>query len=68
MACLADAKNLELVKPVMEMASDFKSCLQDLAPRLEKEEIKECNCLEVEYFIIRTALVSFFFFFSPSCS
>lgn len=25
---------------------------------LEEEEVKECNCLEVEYFVLRTALVS----------
>ncbi|KAK0706965.1 meiosis protein SPO22/ZIP4 like-domain-containing protein [Lasiosphaeria miniovina] len=41
---------------VLQKAADYKGCLQDLAPRLPKDDADACNCLEIEYFIVRTAL------------
>lgn len=41
----------------MQMAADYKGWLQDMVQRLPEEEVRECRCLEVEYFIMRTALV-----------
>jgi hypothetical protein len=40
------------------MAADYKGWLQDMVGGLPEEEVRECRCLEVEYFIMRTALVS----------
>lgn len=52
-----ESSEFELATGVLQKAADYKSCLQDLVPTLPKEEVDECNCLEVEYFIMRTALV-----------
>ena len=52
-----EGSELELATSVLQKAADYKSCLQDVVSTLPKEEVDECNCLEVEYFIIRTALV-----------
>ncbi|KAL2265293.1 hypothetical protein VTJ83DRAFT_6393 [Remersonia thermophila] len=52
----ADARELALASPVMQLAADYKSWLQDMAQKLPEDEVKECRCLEVEYFIMRTAL------------
>lgn len=41
----------------MQMAADYKAWLQDMVGGLPEEEVAECRCLEVEYFIMRTALV-----------
>ncbi|KAK4242198.1 meiosis protein SPO22/ZIP4 like-domain-containing protein [Achaetomium macrosporum] len=41
---------------VMQMAADYKGWLQDVVGTLPEEEVRECRCLEVEYFIMRTAL------------
>ncbi|KAJ4405152.1 sporulation-specific protein 22 [Neurospora sp. IMI 360204] len=51
-----ESSEFELATAVLQKAADYKSSLQDLASALPKEELDECNCLEVEYFIIRTAL------------
>ena len=45
----------------MQVVADHKGVLQGLQDEgggLDEEEIKERNCLEMEYFILRTALVS----------
>lgn len=45
----------------MQLVADYKGVLQDLQDgggELDEEEVKERNCLEMEYFILRTALVS----------
>lgn len=55
-----DGKELELAVPVFQKATDYKGALQDLIPHLSQAEIDEENCLEAEYFILRTALVSFY--------
>lgn len=52
-----DAGEVELAAPVMQLAADHKTWLQSMAKNLPEEEAKECRCLEVEYFIMRTALV-----------
>jgi hypothetical protein len=41
----------------MQLAADHKTWLQTMAKSLPEEEARECRCLEVEYFIMRTALV-----------
>lgn len=51
-----ESSEFELATGVLQKAADYKSRLQDLVPTLPKEEVDECNCLEVEYFIMRTAL------------
>ncbi|KAK3387485.1 meiosis protein SPO22/ZIP4 like-domain-containing protein [Podospora didyma] len=45
-----------LATPMLSKAADYKGRLQDLAPRLPKDEVDECNRLEVEYYIVRTAV------------
>ena len=42
----------------MQLAADFKSWLHTMAKNLPEEEARACQCLEVEYFIMRTAMVS----------
>lgn len=42
----------------MQLAADYKVWLQNMVEGLPDEEVKECRCLEMEYFIMRTALVS----------
>ena len=37
--------------------ADYKTWLHDAAQKLPEEEVAECRCLEVEYFIMRTAMV-----------
>ncbi|EGZ70182.1 SPO22-domain-containing protein [Neurospora tetrasperma FGSC 2509] len=51
-----ESSEFELATRVLQKAADYKSQLQDLASGLPKEEVDECNCLEVEYLIMRTAL------------
>ncbi|KAA8629884.1 hypothetical protein SMACR_04082 [Sordaria macrospora] len=51
-----ESSEFELATEVLQKAADYKSSLQDLASALPKEEVDEYNCLEVEYFITRTAL------------
>jgi lysophospholipase L1-like esterase len=52
-----DAGDSKLAGLVIQSVADYKGWLQDMAERLPDEEVKECRCLEVEYFIMRTALV-----------
>jgi hypothetical protein len=42
----------------MQLVADYKGWLQKMTESLPEEEARECRCLEVEYFIMRTALVS----------
>ncbi|KAM7204837.1 Meiosis protein SPO22/ZIP4 like domain containing protein [Rhypophila sp. PSN 637] len=65
-------KDTKLATMVMEIAAESKGVLQDFQgscgknsgkekeghgkAALGEEEVNECNCLEVEYFILRTAL------------
>ncbi|KAM7220206.1 Meiosis protein SPO22/ZIP4 like domain containing protein [Rhypophila decipiens] len=65
-------KDTKLATMVMEIAAECKGVLQDFQQSsgkqsgkekegfgkasLDEEEVNECNCLEVEYFILRTAL------------
>ncbi|KAK4133190.1 SPO22-domain-containing protein [Trichocladium antarcticum] len=51
-----DAGETKLAGPVVQMAADYKGWLQDMVGALPEEEARECRCLEVEYFIMRTAL------------
>ncbi|KAL2024147.1 hypothetical protein VTK56DRAFT_9927 [Thermocarpiscus australiensis] len=51
-----DAEEFKLAGLVMQMTADYKGWLQDMAGSLPEEEVRECRCLEVEYFIMRTAL------------
>lgn len=41
----------------IQVVADYKGWLKDVVERLPEEEARECRCLEVEYFIMRTALV-----------
>ena len=41
----------------MQLAADHKAWLHEMAKSLPEEEARECQCLEVEYFIMRTAMV-----------
>ncbi|KAG7285410.1 hypothetical protein NEMBOFW57_010037 [Staphylotrichum longicolle] len=50
------AGEVELAAPVMQLAANHKTWLQTMAKDLPEDEAKECRCLEVEYFIMRTAL------------
>ena len=54
---LADAGEVKLAAPVMQLAADHKAWLHEMAKSLPEEEARECQCLEVEYFIMRTAMV-----------
>jgi len=54
-----DGKELKLTGLVLQKATDYKGILQDLVPHLSQEEMDEQSCLEVEYFILRTATVGF---------
>ncbi|KAK0626986.1 meiosis protein SPO22/ZIP4 like-domain-containing protein [Immersiella caudata] len=51
-----EEKEPRLASSVLAKAADYKGLLQDGAGKMTKEEIAECNCFEVEYFIIRTGL------------
>lgn len=51
-----DGSESELATPILMKAAEYKGTLQDLAPSLVEEDVDEANCLEVEYFIVRTAL------------
>ncbi|KAK4141165.1 meiosis protein SPO22/ZIP4 like-domain-containing protein [Dichotomopilus funicola] len=51
-----DAKHLTRGGQVLHLAADFNIWLQGVAKDLPEEEAKECQCLEVEYFIMRTTL------------
>ncbi|KAL1836750.1 hypothetical protein VTJ49DRAFT_4709 [Mycothermus thermophilus] len=51
-----NAGEATLASPVMQLAADYKNWLQNMAKKLPEDEAKECRCLEVEYFIMRTAL------------
>ncbi|KAK0704841.1 meiosis protein SPO22/ZIP4 like-domain-containing protein [Lasiosphaeris hirsuta] len=51
-----DGSESELATPILTKAAEYKGVLQDLTPRLAQEDVDEANCLEVEYFIVRTAL------------
>ncbi|KAL2263859.1 hypothetical protein VTK26DRAFT_4655 [Humicola hyalothermophila] len=51
-----DAEELKLAGLVVQMVADYKGWLKDVLERVPDEEAKECRCLEVEYFIMRTAL------------
>lgn len=42
---------------VIQTVADYKGWMQDMVDKLPEGEVKECRCLEVEYFIMRTALV-----------
>jgi hypothetical protein len=53
----ADSGEVRLAVQVMQMAADYKGWLQDMVSSLPEDEVRECRCLEVEYFIMRTALV-----------
>jgi hypothetical protein len=53
-----EEKEPGLASTVLVKAADYKGGLQDVAEMMGKEEVAEYNCLEVEYFIIRTGLVS----------
>ncbi|KAL2135925.1 hypothetical protein VTI74DRAFT_6308 [Chaetomium olivicolor] len=51
-----DAGEAKLAAQVIAVVTDYKKWLQDMEGRLPEEEVRECRCLEVEYFIMRTAL------------
>ncbi|SPQ20408.1 14822ea5-0490-4dac-a6c0-22cd1d76eaed [Thermothielavioides terrestris] len=51
-----NAGEAALASPVLQVVADYKGWLQDVVERIPEEEVKECRCLEVEYFIMRTAL------------
>lgn len=53
----ADAGEIKLATPVMQLAADHNAWLRNAARNLPEEEARECQCLEMEYFIMRTALV-----------
>ena len=53
-----DAGEVELAGKVVQTTTDYKGWLQTMAKGLPEEEVRECQCLEVEYFTMRTALVS----------
>ena len=55
---IIEEKESNLATTVLQKAADYKSSLQDLGPKMATDEIAEYNCLEVEYFILRTGLVS----------
>ncbi|KAK4120894.1 SPO22-domain-containing protein [Parathielavia appendiculata] len=46
----------KLAGMVGQTVADYKEWLKTLANDLPKEEARECQCLEVEYFIMRTAM------------
>ncbi|KAK4245326.1 meiosis protein SPO22/ZIP4 like-domain-containing protein [Corynascus novoguineensis] len=47
---------LKLAGQVAQIATDYKEWLQSMAKILPEDEVRECQCLEVEYFIMRTAM------------
>ncbi|GAB1313483.1 sporulation-specific protein 22 [Madurella fahalii] len=51
-----DASESKLAGLVIQAVADYKGWLQDMADGLPEEEVTECRCLEVEYFIMRTAM------------
>ncbi|KAK3320643.1 meiosis protein SPO22/ZIP4 like-domain-containing protein [Cercophora scortea] len=51
-----DSSEHGLATPVLQTAADYKGSLQDIVSALPENVVKECNRLEVEYFIVRTAL------------
>ncbi|KAK0674422.1 meiosis protein SPO22/ZIP4 like-domain-containing protein [Cercophora samala] len=54
---LVGAKETKLAGNALQIVADHKSHLQDLGQEgWMEEEVEEANCLEVEYFIWRTAL------------
>ncbi|KAK1761225.1 meiosis protein SPO22/ZIP4 like-domain-containing protein [Echria macrotheca] len=55
--CLG-AKELDLAVSALQKAADYKGVLQDVAPKMDKKQVEEGKCLEVEYFTMRTALAS----------
>jgi hypothetical protein len=42
---------------VVQTVADYKEWLRTIADSIPEEEATECRCLEVEYFILRTAMV-----------
>jgi hypothetical protein len=53
-----DAGEVELATRVMQVSTDYKVGLHNKAAGLPEEDARECYCLEVEYLIMRTSLVS----------
>ena len=53
-----DGKETSMATGLLQKAADFKGSLQDLSTVLTEDDVEECTRLEVEYFILRTALVS----------
>ncbi|KAL2160174.1 hypothetical protein VTH06DRAFT_1830 [Thermothelomyces fergusii] len=51
-----DARELKLAGQVVQATADYKEWLQDMSRNLPDDEVRECQCLEVEYFIMRTAM------------
>lgn len=56
-----EAGDLRLATSVLQKVGDYKGLLQEGGGGREgvaPEEVEEGNCLDVEYFVVRTALVS----------
>ncbi|KAK0652121.1 meiosis protein SPO22/ZIP4 like-domain-containing protein [Cercophora newfieldiana] len=51
-----EEKEPGLATTLLLKAAEFKGVLQDMGGAMGRDEVAECNCLEVEYFIIRTGL------------
>ncbi|KAL2175363.1 meiosis protein SPO22/ZIP4 like-domain-containing protein [Thermothelomyces heterothallicus CBS 202.75] len=47
---------LKIAGQVVQTTTDYKEWLQDMSKTLPDDEARECQCLEVEYFIMRTAM------------
>ncbi|KAH6613486.1 meiosis protein SPO22/ZIP4 like-domain-containing protein [Chaetomium tenue] len=47
---------VELAGKAVQTTTDYKGWLQNMSKDLPEEETRECQCLEVEYFIMRTAM------------
>ncbi|KAK0634593.1 meiosis protein SPO22/ZIP4 like-domain-containing protein [Bombardia bombarda] len=51
-----DSSEPALATALLQTAADYKAQLQNIASSLPSDEMNEYNCLEVEYFTVRTAL------------
>ncbi|KAL2171836.1 hypothetical protein VTG60DRAFT_1533 [Thermothelomyces hinnuleus] len=51
-----DARELKMAGQVVQTTTDYKEWLQGMSENLPDDEVRECQCLEVEYFTMRTAM------------
>ncbi|KAK4101092.1 SPO22-domain-containing protein [Parathielavia hyrcaniae] len=51
-----DSGEVKLAGMVVQTVADYKEWLKTSADNLPEEEARECQCLELEYFIMRTAM------------